>query len=390
MVNRRYKGLFFDIFGGLYDIRQQGKVYHKLIDVVFIIVSACFCGIDEPELMHMWAAMDQNKKWLKQFVALENGIPSTSTIFRVLNAIKPKQFEKCFTMWMREMTIFSEDGGDIVAVDGKTMRGSRDGDRITHIVSAWCSANNLVIGQVKTGNKSNEITAIPDLLDILYIEDCVVTIDAMGCQTDIVKKIIKKKADYVISLKGNQGTLHNEVKGYYDDLKSDEQRIEEGKHDSVKTLKTIEKGHGRLEERRYYYSTDIDWMIDAKKDWAGIKGIGAVYRKVTEKGEVTEETQYYIASVTDISLFAKAVRSHWGIESVHWSLDVTFRDDANKTRKDVAPQNMAVIKRIALNMLRNETKVYPKLSGNKKRYMCAWDMDYRNKIFETNFKSSLS
>lgn len=386
MGNEQYKGKFFDTFGIIYDKRQQGKVRHKLIDILFIIVSALFAKIDEVEEIYMWATAEQNKKWLKKYIALENGIPSISTIRRVLNTVNPKQFEKCFISWTRELTIFSENGGDIVAIDGKTMRGSKNGDKITHIVNAWCSANNLVLGQVKTDEKSNEITAIPELLDLLYLEGCIVTIDAMGCQTKIVKKIKKKKADYVISLKGNQGTLHNEVKEYYEDLKEEMDKIEKGNHESVKMVRTLDKGHGRIEERKYFYSTDIDWMIDARKDWTGLSGIGMVYRKVTEKDKVREEVQYYIGSIKDVSQFAKAVRGHWGVESMHWSLDVTFKDDANKTRKDLAPDNLAVAKRIVLNMVRRETEEFPKLSANLKRLKASLDVEYRTRVFDINFK----
>jgi len=386
MGNEQYKGKFFDTFGIIYDKRQQGKVRHKLIDILFIIVSALFAKIDEVEEIYMWATAEQNKKWLKKYIALENGIPSISTIRRVLNTVNPKQFEKCFISWTRELTIFSENGGDIVAIDGKTMRGSKNGDKITHIVNAWCSANNLVLGQVKTDEKSNEITAILELLDLLYLEGCIVTIDAMGCQTKIVKKIKKKKADYVISLKGNQGTLHNEVKEYYEDLKEEMDKIEKGNHESVKMVRTLDKGHGRIEERKYFYSTDIDWMIDARKDWTGLSGIGMVYRKVTEKDKVREEVQYYIGSIKDVSQFAKAVRGHWGVESMHWSLDVTFKDDANKTRKDLAPDNLAVAKRIVLNMVRRETEEFPKLSANLKRLKASLDVEYRTRVFDINFK----
>ncbi|NLN42338.1 MAG: ISAs1 family transposase [Clostridiales bacterium] len=386
MGNEQYKGKFFDTFGIIYDKRQQGKVRHKLIDILFIIVSALFAKIDEVEEIYMWATAEQNKKWLKKYIALENGIPSISTIRRVLNTVNPKQFEKCFISWTRELTIFSENGGDIVAIDGKTMRGSKNGDKITHIVNAWCSANNLVLGQVKTDEKSNEITAIPELLDLLYLEGCIVTIDAMGCQTKIVKKIKKKKADYVISLKGNQGTLHNEVKEYYEDLKEEMDKIEKGNHESVKMVRTLDKGHGRIEERKYFYSTDIDWMIDARKDWTGLSGIGMVYRKVTEKDKVREEVQYYIGSIKDVSQFAKAVRGHWGVESMHWSLDVTFKDDANKTRKDLAPENLAVAKRIVLNMVRRETEEFPKLSANLKTLKASLDVEYRTRVFDINFK----
>ena len=387
MKAKQYEGLFFDCFGMLRDIRQEGKVRHELTDILFIIVSALFAKIDEVEEIPVWAQAEQNLEWLKQYIALENGVPSLSTFRRVLRVVDPKQFEKCFISWTKQMTVYTKDGGDIVAIDGKTMRGSRDGDKITHIVSAWCSVNNLVLGQVKTEEKSNEITAIPELLDLLYLEGCIITIDAMGCQTKIVEKIRKKKADYVISLKGNQGTLQNEVKSYYEDLKDDKVNIEQDEYDKVSMLQTMDKGHGRIEMRKYYYSTDIDWMKDAKKDWAGLKGIGMVYRKVTHKDKVTEEIQYYIGSVETVEQFAKAVRGHWGVESVHWSLDVTFKDDANKTRKDVAPQNIAVAKRIVLNMVRKETEMFPKLSANLKRLTASLDIEYRTHIFDINFKS---
>ncbi|HZK28003.1 MAG TPA: ISAs1 family transposase [Thermoclostridium sp.] len=350
-----------------------------------IIVSAVLCRIDDPSDIHMWASAEQNQTWLKKYIALENGMPSKSTFIRALNAIDPKQFGKCFIHWTKELTIFSEGGGDIVAIDGKTMRGSRDGDKITHIVSAWCSVNNLVLGQVKTNDKSNEITAIPELLDLLYLEGCIITLDAMGCQTKIVRKIIKKKADYVISLKGNQGTLHNEVKEYFEDLEKDMPQILKGEHELVKSKRTLDRGHGRIEERTYFYSTDIDWMIDAKKDWAGLEGIGMIHRRILEKGEETEEVQYYIGSIQEVSLFAKAARKHWGVESMHWSLDVTFREDANRTRKDLAPENLAVAKKIALNMVRKETEEFPKLSANKKRLMASLDLEFRSKVFDVNF-----
>jgi predicted transposase YbfD/YdcC len=384
--NDRYKGQFFDIFGALYDKRQEGKVWHNLIDILFVIVSAAFCKVDEVPEIVLWANADKNLEWLKKYIELPNGIPSVSTFRRVLRAIDPKQFEKLFILWTKELTILSEDGGDIVAIDGKTMRGSKDGDKVTHIVSAWCSANNIVLGQVKTDDKSNEITAIPELLKLLYIEGCIITIDAMGCQRKIVKEIIKKKADYVIGLKGNQETLHEEVKEYFADIQEEIPAIKEGKNEKVGYVKTLDKGHGRIELREYYYSTDTDWMEEQKKDWAGLNGIGMVYRRVTKKDIVTEEIEYHIGSVNNVDMYAKAVRGHWGIESVHWSLDVTFKDDASKSRKECIPQNLAVARRIALNMVRNEKELYPKLSANLKRLTASLDEEYRSHVFDLNFK----
>lgn len=388
-MTNMYEGEFFECFGIIYDRREQGKVWHKLVDVLFIIVSASFCNIDESVQIFLWCQQEQNYNWLKKYISLEKGIPSLSTIRRILNAIDPKQFEKCFISWMEKITIYSEDGGDTVAIDGKTMRGSRIGDKVTHIVSAWCSANNLVLGQVKTDVKSNEITAIPELLDLLYIEGCVVTIDALGCQKKIVEKIKEKKADYLISLKGNQETLQQEVKEYFEDKIKDEELDKAAKdpeNHKIEMVQTLEKGHGRIELRRYYYSTDIDWMIDAKGDWSGLTGIGMVYRKVTEKDKITEEIQYHIGSIDNVKQYAKSAREHWGIEVVHWNLDISFRDDANRTRKDVAPENLAVAKRISLNMVRNEKELYPKLSAKSKRLMASMDIEYRTKIFDLNFR----
>lgn len=384
-----YEGKFFDNFGVIFDRRQEGKVWHELIDVLFIIVTASFCNIDDVDEIWEWARIKANTIWLKNYVALKNGIPSISTIRRILNTIDPKQFEKCFISWVSGLTVFSSDCKDTIAIDGKTMKGSRDGEKVTHIVNAWCSANNLVLGQVKTHEKSNEITAIPELLDLLYIEGCTVTMDAMGCQRKIVEKIIKKKADYVISLKGNQETLHDEVKTYFDDLKESGElkKIKEGTTDNKKIeyLRTVNKGHGRIEVREYTYSTDIDWMIDAKKGWSGLKGIGMVYRKVTEKGIVREEIHEFIGSVSNVKEFAKATREHWGVESMHWQLDVTFKDDASKIRKGLAPENMAVAKRIALNMVRHEQEIYPEKSAKKKRLIATLDEEYRTHIFNINF-----
>lgn len=312
MSDKRYETKFFECFGMLQDIRQEGKIKHALTDILFIIVSAFFAKIDEIEEIPLWAKSDINLTWLKQYINLANGIPSVSTFRRILRLVNPKQFEKCFINWTRQMTVFSENGGDIVAIDGKTMCGSRDGDKVAHIVSAWCSVNNLVLGQVKTEEKSNEITAIPELLELLYLEGCVVTVDAIGCQTKIVEKIRKKKADYVLNVKGNQEILQSETSEYFECFTPQEkQQIEDGKNEKVKCLETLDKGHGRIERRKYIYSTDIDWMEGAKKSWAGLTGIGMVHRKVTHKDRITEEIQYFISSVSSVEQFAKAVRGHW-------------------------------------------------------------------------------
>ena len=398
-----YEGDFFDNFGVLDDNRQEGKVRHKLIDIIFIVVSAVISGCNEWKEIHMWASAEANIVWLKNYIELSNGIPSLSTIGRLFNVINPKQFEKCFIEWMKEVVNLPEK--DIVSIDGKTMRGSADqvnSKKGIHIVNALCSSSNLVLGQVKTNEKSNEITAIPELLDLLFIEGTIVTIDAMGAQKKITKKIVKDcKADYVINLKANQETLHDEVKEYFNLLK------QEGKleiKDMKKSLEgfeiavgsgnlgvysTIEKGHGRVEKRTYYYSTDTAWMMDTKKEWEKLNGIGMVIREVEYLGKEnkkTIETSNYIGSVTSIKDFSRAARNHWAVESMHWSLDVTFKDDENRTRKGMAPQNMAVLKRIAFNVVKMDTQRYPKESMKGKRFIALMNPKYRDYLLNLNFK----
>lgn len=378
-MSTRYEGTFFEVFGVLCDKRQQGKVQHKLADIMFILVSGFLSGCNELAEFSIWLEQEEQLEWLSKYISLENGVPSIPTLRRILSMIDPKQFERTFSSWMKSVTVLSAEGGDTIALDGKTMRGSRDGDRVTHIVSAWCSANNLVLGQVKTDEKSNEITAIPELLDLLYLKGCVVTADAMACQKDIVRKIMEKDADYLISLKGNQGTIHQEVKDYFEG-EAFKIQLDDPSNEKIGTYETIEKGHGRIEERFYTYSTDIEWMVDAKKDWYGLTGIGMVTRRVTEKGITSEETQFHIGSIDNVKQYAKSAREHWGIEAVHWSLDVTFRDDANTTRKDVAPQNMAVIKRMVLNTLRSDKEFQPKKSVNKRRFLAGLNIEYRTQM----------
>lgn len=394
-----YTGKFFESFENIEDKREEGKVVHKLIDIIFIVATAVICGCNDWKEVHLWATRKTNIEWLKRYIELPGGIPSLSTIGRIFNYVCPKQFEKCFIIWMRK--VIDLQGRDIVSIDGKTSCGSKDGDKkALHVVSALCDAGGLVLGQVKTEDKSNEITAIPELLDMLYLEGCIVTIDAMGCQRKIAQKIIKDaKADYVLNLKGNQETLLNEVENYYKDLKDNGIIEKMNKHNeslekdkpfedrTLQIMKTVEKGHGRIEKRSYYFSTDIDWMIDAKKDWCGLSGIGMVLRDIEVKGKKTLETAFYIASITKISEFATAVRNHWGVESMHWNLDITFKDDANRTRKDKAPNNMAILKRMGYNVVKNDTKMYPKESMKSKRIIAYTDHDYRDYLLELNFKT---
>ncbi len=373
-------GQFVQYFGVIYDPRQPGKVIHKLIDILFIAVCATICGCDDWDDMQFWA--EEREEWLRQYISLENGIPTSWTIARVFDVIDPKQFALCFTEWMRELTQIQP--GAIVPIDGKTMRGTANpsqGKKALHIVNAWCSQNKLLLGQTKTDEKSNEITAIPELLDMLFLKGAVVTIDAMGCQRKIVEKIVKdKKADYVLGVKGNQPTLLDDIKLYFE-----EEAKSNFKDPAISSVTTLEKGHGRIEKREYYLSTDIDWMA-TKDDWTKLQGIGMVIRHCQQGEKHTEERTFHICSVTDASVFADAVREHWGVESAHWSLDVTFREDACKVSKGKAAENLAMLKRLAMNMVKKDTTRYPKRSLKKRRFTACLSLDYLHYLLTINFQ----
>lgn len=375
-----YRGSFFRHFMVIYDRRQEGKVWHKLIDVLFIAVMATICNCDDWLEIELWAKA--REEWLRKYLELPNGIPSQYTYERVFDAIDPKQFGRCFNGWMEEVT--EKGKGTIIALDGKTNRGTAEekrGKKAIHIVSAWCSSNRMILGQVKTNDKSNEITAVPELLDMLSIKGCIVTVDALNTQKKTVDKIVEeKKADYVVALKENHPTLHGEVKGYFEDVEKDGYKGE-----NIQVHRTYEKGHGRIEERLYYYSTDIKWM-DARADWKKMNGIGMVIRKVEKDGKETVEKAFHFGSIVSVAEYANAVRTHWGIESAHWSLDVTFREDANRTRKGNAPENLALLKRLALNMVKKDTERYAKRSLKAKRFTASLDMDYTDYILGINFK----
>jgi predicted transposase YbfD/YdcC len=403
MSNSLYQGTFFEHFSDLVDTRQEGKVLHRLTDILFTVTAAIICGHDEWDAICVWANAPSSQEWLRKYIALENGMPSLSTIKRGFGVIDPEEFSTRFTEWIRAALDLPTK--DVVSVDGKTSKGSKDkskGHRALHMVSALCHSHGLVIGQTKTDEKSNEITAIPELLEQLFIEGCIVTIDAMGAQKKIVDKIInEKKADYVINLKGNQETLQKEVKGYFEELeqtgeletikkKTRRENAEELKgSEKIEVQSTLDKGHGRIEKRTYFYSTDLDWMVDAKRDWEKLTGIGMVIREVeytAEPGKKTNEMAYYIGSVNNVIDFAAAARHHWGVESMHWSLDVTFGDDRNQTREGAAAQNLAIVKRLVFNTLKIENKVQPKMSKPNKRVLASVAPEYRDVLINLNFK----
>lgn len=360
-------------FGNLSDPRKDNK-RHKLIDIITIAICAVICNADSFEDL---AEFGQAKhEWLKGFLDLPHGIPSADTFERVFSRICPQQFQNCFMQWIHAINELTH--GQIIAVDGKTLRRSHDkgsAKSAIHMVSAWACANGLVLGQIKTEEKSNEITAIPELLRMLEIQGCIVTIDAMGCQKDICATIINQGADYVLSLKGNQGNLHRDVALFFQEKKQN------GFKDKVfEHCETIDPDHGKIEIRRYWTTSDIDWL-QGKENWPELKTICMVERERQFKEHTTRETSYYIGSISaNASDFANAVRSHWSIEnSLHWVLDVSFREDESRIRKGNAPENFAVLRHIALNMIKRETSRKRK-SIKAKRLRAGWDNDYLLKV----------
>lgn len=360
---------FFEV---IEDKRDAWKVKHNLLEIIFIAIVATVCGMDTWQDIADFA--EERETWFRKYMRLDNGIPSHDTMERCFKFIEPKQFQKCFISWTDSLR--NVNTGETIAIDGKTMRGTSDqslGKSAIHIVSAWASENKIVLGQVKTNEKSNEITAIPELLDLLVIKGSIITIDAMGTQKDIASKIKEKKADYVLALKENQKYLYNDVKDYFETALKDKTgdfKFEENKRSEI--------GHGRIETRTHYFSTDIQWLT-MKEEWSGLKSIGMVVRKNIEGEKTTIDTRYFISSLNgDVEKFAKAVREHWGVESMHWNLDVTFSEDKMHSRKDYLPENLAVLKRIALNMLKKETIVNK--SMRRKRNKALLNEKYLEKI----------
>jgi predicted transposase YbfD/YdcC len=308
--------------------------------------------------------------WFKQFLKLPNGIPSHDTFGRLFAKIDPKGFHDFFTCWVQE---FSESlKGKTVAIDGKTLRGSHDrtnGKSAIHMVSAWVSDIRIVLGQLKTDAKSNEITAIPELIKTLALQGAIVTIDAMGCQKKITQTIIEAKADYVIQVKDNQKNLHRDIDLFF----------QEPANGPFDTFETIDGEHGRIESRRYFTTNDINWL-PGQEQWSGIKTICMVTREREVNEKTSIEASYFISSLENHApTIAKAIRDHWGIENgLHWCLDISFREDHCRVRKDHAPENFGILRHMAINMLKREKSL--KGGIQTKRLKAAWNHDYLLKV----------
>ena len=364
-------------FDDLPDPRIDRQKRHELTDMLTIAICAVICGADG------WVEIEQfgqaKADWFKTFLGLPHGIASHDTFGRVFAALDPVAFEGCFMSWIKSLC--EDTAGDIVAIDGKTLRRSFDhaaGKTALHMVSAWAADSGLTLGQIATEQKSNEITAIPKLLKLLDIRGATVTIDAMGCQKTIAEQIIEQEGDYMLGLKGNQGTLHDEVK-----LLMDEAVEHDFEHMQYDFHETIDGDHGRIERRKVWCTHDVDWFKD-KDQWPGLRSFVMVESQRTVGEKTTRERRYFISSLdgTNAKRCAHAIRSHWGIEnSVHWILDVAFDEDRCRVRQGNASENMSLLRRIALNLVKNNKSI--KVGVKTKRLRAGWDEQYLLNVLTT-------
>lgn len=382
-MGKKLSASLVDHFQELVDPRVERNKKHALLDIIVLTVSAVISGAETWEDIEDFGRY--REEWLTRFLPLANGIPSHDTIRRVFIRLNPSELQRCFLSWVE--AVRERTDGDVVAIDGKTVR--RSGDAASsqsplHMVSAFAAAQGMVLGQTKTEDHSNEITAIPKLLDLLEITGCIVTIDAAGCQTDIAEKIHGKKGDYVLALKANQPTLHDDVRFAFSDLSEedlDEQWLDHHR--------SVDKGHGRIEIRESYHSEEIEWLPDLKR-FPGARSIGMVKATRIIGEKVTAQCRYYISSLAqDAEAFAHAVRAHWSVENtLHWTLDMTFREDDSRMRSGHSAENFALMRRIALSIVKRD--VTSKRSLKRRRKICGYDTDYLQRLLFNSDESLTS
>jgi predicted transposase YbfD/YdcC len=368
-------------FSIIIDPRVHRTRDHELIDVLVIGLCCVICGGESfYDMEHFGKA---KLDWFKTFLKLPNGVPSHDTFNRVFCALDPRQFLECFLSWTQ--SVRQAIPGEIVALDGKALRRAIDsGSGPRCIVSAWAEDNGLVLGQLEVDGKSNEITAVPQLLRALELSGCIVTLDAMGCQKAIAREIIEADADYVLALKGNQGVVHEEVRTFLDQTVAEKKKPRPPGAPVPKAaallaeFETVEKEHGRMETRRYYVSDQLGWFEGAAQ-WEGLRTVGMVEARREIKGQASVERRYYLSSLPlNAQEFARAVRGHWGIENkLHWVMDVVFGEDQSRARAGYAAQNLALLRRLALNLLKREKK---NRSVRGKQKDAGWDNAYLLKV----------
>jgi len=358
-----------DYFSSIEDPRVERTREHLLSDIIFITIAAVICGAETWNEIELYGRTKE--QWLRSHLKLPNGIPSHDTFNRVYSALDPEKLESCFLSWVKDVSEITE--GEVISIDGKSIRGSKKhgSKSMVHIVSAWAQKNHMVLGQVKVDDKSNEITAIPKLLEVLAIKGCIVTIDAMGCQRDIAQKITDKEADYILAVKGNQGLLEQDI------------------HDTIRFCKPVDicentdGDHGRVETRKCTVYSDFSHLNNLAK-WPELKSIAKIesIRFIKSTGQEQKETRLYISSMNpSASKIETSIRAHWGIEnSLHWVLDVAFGEDKSSKTNQNAVHNFSIINRIALNLVKNEKS--KKVGVKSRRLNAGWDNDFLLKILK--------
>ena len=364
------------LFSQVEDPRVERTKYHRIRDIIIIAICGVICGAEG------WVEIEEFGKakeaWFTDLLNLSNGIPSHDTFGRVFARLDPKQFEASFVEWVKGI---SKTVKGVIAVDGKTLRRSHDhaaGKKALHVVSAWAVENRLVLAQLATEEKSNEITAIPLLLRQLALAGCIVTIDAMGTQIKIAEQIIEQEGEYALALNDNQGNLYEEVKATFSMAQKEAWAAVEYESD-----RTVEKAHGRLEIRDYWTISDSEIIayLDSERKWKGLRGIGMVRAERRIGQEITRDTRYFLLSFSSVKTFTYAVQSHWRIENrLHWVLDIAFREDESRVRLGHADENLAVLRHISLNLLRQETS--SRVGIHAKRLKAGWDNNYLLRVLD--------
>jgi predicted transposase YbfD/YdcC len=375
-MSERKGANLLDYFASVKDPRIERSKHHYLADIIFVALCAVICGADN------WVEVatfgHAKLAWFKRMLPLPHGIPSHDTFGRVFARLDAEQFQACFVAWVQ--AVHEITAGQVIAIDGKTLRRSHDrflGKSAISMVSAWATANHLLLGQVKVDEHSNEITAIPALLHLLEVAGCIVTIDAMGCQREIAQTIVAKGGDYVLAVKKNQEHLYTELQelfGYAEEI-----NFQEVAHDYAHQT---DKEHGRVEIRQCWTISDPDFLayLRARAAWPQLSSLVMIVGERRLESTVTTQTRYYISSLPgDAKQLLAAVRSHWQIEnSVHWVLDLAFREDESRVRKDNAPQNLAMLRHMALNLLKQEKTA--QVGTHAKRLKAGWDETYLLKV----------
>lgn len=367
-----------EVLEGIEDTRRRRSVWYPLHEVLFIMLTAVICGATSYAKVEMFGKSKET--WLKKYLKLENGIPDACTFRNVIRAIDTQQLHTVFVEWMRNVV---ESITGVVAIDGKQARRTKDAKKLPlHVVSAFSAECGLVLGQLACEEKSNEITAIPKLLELLEINGCIVTIDAMGTQTEIAKKITEKGADYILSLKENQKTLYEDVRLFFEEYRTNSAGISPDCY-----AESHSQGHGRYESRTCYVCEDIGWL-EGREKWSGLAGIGVIFCKVEQAGKVSKQAHYFLYSRNGMtaSQILEAKRSHWSIENqLHWVLDMQFREDESRARADNSAENLNVLRHWAYNVLKAETSMRGSFSD--KQFKCLLDEAFLDKMVFSAFCS---